>query len=663
MRRIHAMNPKQFSTIKTPLLLSCIALATTSFGRVEWDATSMKIDGERKFLISGEFHYFRVPKEAWRTRLRQLKAVGGTCVATYIPWIVHEPEEGRIVFGDRPERDLDAFLKVVEEEHLLAMVRPGPYQYSELVYSGLPRWLVEGHPEIAMKQPDGVHFRPGTVDYNHPYFLKKTRDYFKAVAEVLRPHMAANGGCIALVQLDNELTGIHTWYGYPRTVEYFERCADYLVTLRDYLAEFGIGGPYCHNAGGAMMAAYYTPCVRKLGTTDFLMGYDHYYNLGNSFSGYNPTVEYYYSALFACDMMRTYGYPPIGLEIQAGTIGDFPPILKEDLLACHMSNLAAGLKGINYYVFTGGPNVFDTGCTVDVYDYSAPIAADGTPRPTYQSLKAFGDFVAAHPELLEASPRLASVRLGFEWMHYSGCAKFDENFLRAGVLNALMRTALPPEFFPLDGAIDTSKPMILAGVESMSAEAQRKVAEFVKAGGGLLVTPDFPRTDNDGKPCTLLADAVGAPAATAVPPETRAEPVNQIGGQRIYELTPKLRFDTLPPDAQRTLLSEDGTRTYGCTWRHGKGKVAQLAATWSTKFFNQADMLAGLLTDLGAKPIVTSSNRNVFTAAYRLKSGALGVFALNLQASPQSTTVTDASSASHHFDLHAMEVGYAELTH
>ena len=30
-------------------------------------------------------------------------------VATYVPWIVHEPEEGRSVFGDRPERDLAGF--------------------------------------------------------------------------------------------------------------------------------------------------------------------------------------------------------------------------------------------------------------------------------------------------------------------------------------------------------------------------------------------------------------------------------------------------------------------------------------------------------------------------------------------------------------------------
>ena len=636
-------------------LLAALVCATAS-GGIEWDATSLKIDGKREFLLSGEFHYFRVPKTAWRERLRLLKAVGGNCVATYVPWIVHEPEDGKIVFGDCPQRDLDGFLKVVREEGLKAVVRPGPYQYSELVYSGLPRWLVEGHPEIAKRHANGTPVRLGSVDYNHPYFLRRTRDYFKAVADVIRPHLAANGGCIAMVQLDNEMCGIHTWFGYQRSVGYFEACADYLKTLRGYLEEFGITGPYCHNAGGADMATYYAPCVRAFGTKDFLLGYDHYYNLGDSFSGYNPTVGYLCSALFACDVMRSYGYPPIGFEIQAGTIGDFPPILKEDILACHMANLAAGLKGINWYVFTGGPNVPGTGNMADVYDYSAPVAADGAKRSTYDALKAFGGFVKAHPELLEAT-RETSVQVGFEWTHYAGCARLDDRFVKAGVVNALLRTPYHPQYCPLEAKLDPAKPLVLAGLGSMSASAQRRVADFVLGGGSLLVASDFPRTDNDGKPCTVLADALGAPKGTKVGDLPREEPVCLAGGRRVFQLTPKLAFDAAE-GVEPVLTSEDGARTYGCRWAVGKGRVVQLGAEWSAMFFNQVDMLGGLLVSLGAKPVVRSSNRNMLILAHRLKDGGLGVFALNLQASPQETTVSAPSGASHRFGLKAMEVGY-----
>lgn len=72
-------------------------------------------------------------------------------------------------------------------------------------------------------------------------------------------------------------------------------------------------------------------------------------------------------------------------------------------------------------------------------------------------------------------------------------------------------------------------------------------------------------------------------------------------------------------------------------------------------------MLANELAALGAKTVVESSNRNVLTTAYRLKDGSIGVFALNLQSSPQETTVRTPNGASHRFALKAMEVSYATL--
>lgn len=627
-------------------------------GKLGYDSLSLTVDGKRTFLVSGEFHYFRVPKDDWRRRLELLKAVGGNCVATYIPWCIHEPEEGRVLFGDRPERDLDAFLRTVREAGLMAIVRPGPYQYSELVYAGLPRWLIEGHPEIATKKADGTPLHTGCVDYNHPVFLEKARRYFKAVADVIRPHLAANGGPVVLVQLDNELTGIHVWFGAPKTRAYFEDSADYLVTLRNWLEEDGIPGPYCHNAGSTAMVTYYEPCVRKLGTDDFLLGYDHYYTLNQKPEG--PSSEYFFGALYACDIMRSYGYPPVGFEIQCGTIGDFAPILKEDLLACHMTNLAAGLRGINYYVFTGGPNFPGSGSTTDIYDYGAPVHADGSLNDTYGSLVKFGEFVKGHPELLDAT-RATSVQIGLEWPTASDCAPMDMDFLKRGMLYSLSQTPFHPQFVLLDRALDPSKPLVLAGVTSMSAPVQQKVADFVAAGGGLLVAPDFPRVDLDGNPCTVLADAVGAPPSVADPVDTSSHPVCVSDGVRIYGLEPRRRFKSLPDDARATLTSEDGTDIHGCSWRHGKGRVSLFCAMWKAQFFLQAEMAGRLVAELGAAPVVTSSNRNVFTTAYDLKDGVLGVFALNLHSSPQETAVTAPSGQTHSFRLGAMEVAYCRL--
>ena len=85
---------------------------------VTFDKTGFQLGGEDRFFVSGEFHYFRVPKEDWRRRMRLFKEAGGNTLATYVPWLIHEPQEGTILFDDVPYRDLSAFLRMAREEGL-----------------------------------------------------------------------------------------------------------------------------------------------------------------------------------------------------------------------------------------------------------------------------------------------------------------------------------------------------------------------------------------------------------------------------------------------------------------------------------------------------------------------------------------------------------------
>ena len=91
------------------------------------------------------------------------------------------------------------------------------------------------------------------------------------------------------------------------------------------------------------------------------------------------------------------GMPPAVMELPGGSPSDVPPMLPEDLLCCYMIQLAMGVKGLNYYVFTGGPNVPDTGDTTDVYDYAAPIGADGRENPTFEAFKRFTNLMRDKP--------------------------------------------------------------------------------------------------------------------------------------------------------------------------------------------------------------------------------------------------------------------------
>ena len=63
---------------------------------ISFDKLCYRIEGQPFYLYSGEFHYFRVPKKDWRRRMDLFREAGGNCIATYMPWMLHEPK-GRAV--------------------------------------------------------------------------------------------------------------------------------------------------------------------------------------------------------------------------------------------------------------------------------------------------------------------------------------------------------------------------------------------------------------------------------------------------------------------------------------------------------------------------------------------------------------------------------------
>ncbi|MBE0698791.1 MAG: beta-galactosidase, partial [Anaerolineaceae bacterium] len=130
------------------------------------------IDGQPTYLLSGEFHYFRVPKSDWRRRMQLFKEAGGNTLATYVPWLIHEPQEGQFRFSGEDWLDLEDFLSTARDEGLYVIARPGPYQYSELIYHGLPGWLIKDYPEVLALNPAGETIGYASVSYTHPLFIK-----------------------------------------------------------------------------------------------------------------------------------------------------------------------------------------------------------------------------------------------------------------------------------------------------------------------------------------------------------------------------------------------------------------------------------------------------------------------------------------------------------
>ena len=683
--------------------------------KISFDSRSLLFDGRREFLWSGEMHYFRVPATDWRRRMRLWKEAGGNFVATYVPWIVHEPEEGRIVFGDRPERDLAGFLRTAAEEGLHVLLRPGPYVYSELVRCGLPPWLFRDYPALRWKRPDGTDEGPygSRISYMHPLFLEKARRWFRAVAEQTRPFLAENGGPVAAVQLDNELAGIHFWFGaldanpetfglgredgrwprwlarkygsvaaankayggawasfaeIPPAVEvrpdapageerrrrdffrcYREQLLDYLATLQGWLREDGVPTPTCHNCGSRDLLPLFEGARDALGP-DFLLGYDQYYSLGPAWPAENPTAAVANQTRCNVDWVRALGWPAVGMEIPGGSPSDVPPILREDLLAYYMTHLAAGAKGINVYVFTGGPNFEGTGQSSDLYDYNAPVRADGSLNETYGAVADFGRFVAERRDLLEAE-RVASVQVGFEWdaLRLGGWAPpGDEGWLsgaramefaRKGLFPALAATPYPGAWTELrEGALDPRRPLLLPAPSMMSEAAQRAVVAFLEAGGRLLLAPWAPSLDQDLRPCTVLRDFLRLPARHRI--ETPLSPI-LVDGVRVFGCdTPRLVVDALPPGADSPIENARAGGVCGWWQKAGAGEACILGVDFTYSRFEQAEMLERILARMGAEPVARSANRNLLVETHRHPDGRSTVFVSNLHASPQTTRLT-----------------------
>src|SRR4051794_18631116 len=57
------------------------------------------LDGKPFQMISGEMHYPRVPREAWRARMKMAKAMGLNTIGTYVFWNLHEPQKGQYDFS------------------------------------------------------------------------------------------------------------------------------------------------------------------------------------------------------------------------------------------------------------------------------------------------------------------------------------------------------------------------------------------------------------------------------------------------------------------------------------------------------------------------------------------------------------------------------------
>lgn len=161
-------------------------------------------------LLAGSVHYWRLDPKSWRACLLATKSLGVRIIDTYVPWGVHEVAPGVLELGAHdPRRDVGAFLRLVHELGMFAIVRPGPHINAELTYFGIPERVVwdpacqarspRNNPVVLPMLPQAFP----VPSYASEVFFDETARYFKALSATLVP-LLYPAGPIVMLQVDNE---------------------------------------------------------------------------------------------------------------------------------------------------------------------------------------------------------------------------------------------------------------------------------------------------------------------------------------------------------------------------------------------------------------------------------------------------------------------------
>jgi beta-galactosidase len=308
------------------------------------------LDGQPFQIISGEMHPARIPVEYWRHRVKMAKAMGCNTIAAYIFWNYHESEAGNYDFSTG-NHNLQGFFKIVQEEGMWLIVRPGPYVCAEWEFGGIPPYLLR-IPDIKVRCMD-------------PRYMSAAEKYISRLSEEIKPFMITKGGPILMLQIENE-------YGS------FGNDRNYMLRLQEVWKESGVD------------IATFTGD----GPTEYMLEAG---SLPGSAVGLDPGSSL---ADFELAKEMNPGVPVFSSETYPGWLTHWgEEWVKPDTahLLKDVKFLMDNKKSFNLYVihggtnfgFTAGANSGGKGYEPDVtsYDYDAPVDEQGQATPKYMALR------------------------------------------------------------------------------------------------------------------------------------------------------------------------------------------------------------------------------------------------------------------------------------
>lgn len=650
------------------------------------------LDNQPVLLQAAELHYFRLPPDQWPQRLDLIQRAGFNAVATYIPWLWHQPAQNVFDFDGRthPQRDLCGFLDLAAARGLWIIARPGPYIMAETINEGVPPWVFESYPQVAVVDQHG---QPQNIaSYLHPDFLACAADWYRAVFRVLTPRQAPDGK-IVLIQLDNEMGMMHwvrnmldtnpdtlarfavwTQDRYvaddlpaflraglrdPQALNAAAILADYRAFYRNYLADYarfllqqaeanGLAVPAVFNIhgfgnGGKTFPIGLSQLVEVLRLPDVLSATDVYpMTIGEGNLHHLLLVNAMTAAL------QNPAQPLLSLEFQAGGADDFSNS-QTSFYDLHMRlSVAVGLRGVNHYLFFDGEN-HPLLSPIKRHNWGHPVRLDGSLRRHYHRYPRLSGTLAAYGEALLGSRPHTITTVGFhldDFMTEVNHAATEEatrilTHQRDMILFDFIARGLTITHRPFN-ALDLTRaqldpaqtPVLWAMLEPTYPTAvQQALIRYAQAGGRLVLMGRLGADDDTT--CTHLRATLGVTAVQGDPPFT-SRMLRVLGIEEI----PASFVETYTGAFERVIATCAG-ETVGFVQPVGRGEVVMLGAAFAANTLAELDVFDRLAAIVHCPPAFTVSE----WADVRLSEGVQGSFLFinNYQDDPIRTTVAQNS--------------------
>ncbi len=610
---------------------------------------ALTIGGVPQFLFGGELHYFRLDPQEWRRRIHEMRLAHMNIVGAYIPWLWHESAESEWDFtgATHPRRNLRLFLEICHDEGMRVFARPGPYVMAELLNEGIPDWIGQSYPEVLARTATGDLHPNGVVSYLHPTYLRFAQRWITRVAEELRPFLFENGGPIVLWQLDNEVGMLH-WVSnqadcHPDVLARYH--TEYSENQNNQLTEYWNWQKFHQKERRRYLEILKQTAQEIVGTVPCIVnvhGFRDFFSYGRgteypvglaqlmearnledtALSGdfYPGKIGFdnYHDLVLATLYTNAANKPgrlSYSAEFQSGRLSDKPRLSSYDIDLATRLVVAHGFNGVNYYMFSGGDNPEGIGSLGRRHDWQAPIASDGTLRPTYDTIAGLGSLFHSLQSVLATSENLSDLSIAFYSPYYL-TATIGEKMQNNEVLNAFIGartrlhfdgiyrilTALSVPMTAVSLMEDDLRPLQtpflwVASTPYMDAATQTKLARYVEHGGHLIIGPDIPVCDLNGDACDILATHLGI-ADTQTGRQSTL--VTVLGMDSV--LTPRTTSFSPPASAQVLGTVESTSKPCVATWSVGSGQATVFGVGLAADYLYQNDLVARVLQSIGLSP-------------------------------------------------------------